>query len=228
MVKYVEFSFEILDEIEAEKILKKLELAGRVCYKSEEKITPESSKKLMTQICASGHLSVIEHVNISVRFICNRGFTHELVRHRLASYSQESTRYCDYGKDKFKKQISVIDQRETFKNYFNNPKLILKPEESRADKIARCINEWILAMEDSERHYMNLREIGLPPQLARGVLVIDLKTEIIMTANLREWKHVFLLRTSESAHPNMRDLMSKLLSEFENKIPIIFDELKEM
>jgi thymidylate synthase (FAD) len=183
-----------------------IELAGRTCYKSEEKITPDSARGFIGRILKSGHESVIEHVSITVRFVCDRGVSHELVRHRLASYSQESTRYANYGKEKFGREITVV--RPPF-----------WPEGSAE------FDTWRAAMEAAEAAYMRLLELGARPEEARSVLPNSLKTEIVMSANVREWRHVFRLRCSRRAHPQIRELLLPLLAEFHEKIPVLFDGL---
>jgi len=208
-MKLIEPSYEIMDEIDGQAILKKLEKCGRVCYKSEDNITYNSAadfidKKILQS--GEGHLSVIEHVSITVKFIVDRGISHELVRHRLASYSQESTRYCNYSKDKFNNGINLID----IDNHVKNKK---------------SVDEWDNFMEQAEKTYFNLLALGESPQIARSVLPNSLKTEIIMTANLREWRHVFIMRTSKKAHPQIREVMCPLLDEFKEKIPVIFDDI---
>lgn len=207
MVNIVKPSYEILTSINGDEILKLIELAGRTCYKSNDLITPDSAKGFVERIAKRGHESVIEHYNITVRFICNRGFTHELVRHRIASFSQESTRYCNYTKDKFGSEITVI-----------------KPFE--IEEGTKEFDIWKSAMENAEKSYMAMMENGSKPENARGVLPIDIKTEIVITTNIREWKHIFELRTSKAAHPSMRELMIPLLKEFQSKIPVIFDNIE--
>lgn len=207
MVNIVKPTYEILTPINGDEILKLIELAGRTCYKSNDLITPDSAKGFVERIAKRGHESVIEHYNITVRFICNRGFTHELVRHRLAAYSQESTRYCNYTKDKFGSEITVI-----------------KPFE--VEEGTKEFELWKSAMENAEKSYMAMMENGSKPENARGVLPIDIKTEIVITTNIREWKHIFELRTSKAAHPSMRELMIPLLKEFQSKIPVIFDNIE--
>lgn len=201
---YVEF----LDDIDGEAIIKRIEKIGRVCYKSEDKITDESAKIFVTNILRSGHESVIEHEKISVRVVCDRGVTHEIVRHRIASYSQESTRYCNYTKDKFGNQITVI-------------KPLFWDENSDEYKI------WYESMQVVEQVYNKLIEKGAKPQEARTVLPNSLKTEIVMTMNLREWRHFFRLRTSIKAHPQMREIAILILEEFKKKVPIVFDDIAE-
>ena len=205
-MKIIKPSYEILDVINPEQVMKKLELAGRVCYKSEDKIREGSAERFLRNIIKNGHESVIEHFSFSVRFICDRGVSHEMVRHRLASYSQESTRYCNYSKDGFGNEITVI-------------------EPSYLDKESRSYQMWVRACETAEKHYFWMLECGCTPQEARAVLPNSLKTEIIMTANLREWRHFLKLRTAKNAHPQIRELALPLLRELQELLPAIFDDI---
>ena len=205
-MRIIEPSFEILDEINGEELLKKIEKIGRVCYKSESKITQDSASKFIANIIKSGHESVIEHEKISVRIICDRGVTHEIVRHRLASYSQESTRYCNYANEKFGKELTLI-------------KPIFWDEDSEE---YQC---WFETMQKIEDSYNFLIEKGVKPQEARSLLPNSLKTEIIVTMNLREWRHFFKLRTSLRAHPQMREIACAVLDEFKKRIPVVFDDI---
>ena len=203
-IEIVNAGFVIEDEIDGEKILKNIERAGRTCYKSEDKITSDSSKKFVAMIIKSGHDSVIEHEKVTVRVICDRGVTHEFVRHRIGSYSQESTRYCNYKS----KGIKFI-------------KPLFFEEDSEKYKL------WQKAMENTADIYNLLIASGATPQEARSVLPNSLKTEIVVTFNLREWKHFFRLRCSKKAHPQMREVSVPLLREFKRLIPIIFDDISE-
>jgi len=205
-MKVIDPYYRILSPISAREILNDLERWGRVCYKSEEKITPDSAPRFLKSIIKSGHHSVIEHKSISVKFVCDRGITHEIVRHRLASYSQESTRYCNYTWDGFGKEITVI-----------RPFFFLEN--------TRKFQAWLHAMKTCEEQYFKLIELGAKPQEARGVLPNALKTEIVVTANLREWRHILTLRTSAKAHPQIRQIMEPLLNELKQKIPVIFDDI---
>jgi len=198
--------FVIESNIDQDYILKQIELAGRTAYKSEDKITEDSSKDFVGMILKRGHLSVIEHQSVTVRIICDRGVSHEIVRHRLAAYTQESTRYCNYSKGKFGNEITVI-------------------EPVFWDKDDEKYKVWRSAMKHSEICYNRLIELGATPQEARSVLPNSLKTEIVITMNLREWRHFFTMRTSQAAHPQMREIAVPLLSEFKRRIPIIFDDL---
>lgn len=204
-MKVIKPYIEILDEIDGNAILRKLEIIGRVCYKSEDRITKESAQKFIGNIINSGHESVIEHEKISVRIICDRGVTHEIVRHRIASYSQESTRYCNYNKEKFGKELTFI-------------KPCFWEEDDSLYKL------WLNNMQEVEKCYNSMIEAGASPQEARSVLPNSLKTEIIVTMNLREWRHFFKLRTAERAHPQMREVACQILKEFQERIPILFDE----
>ena len=206
-MKIIEPNVEIISPINGEEILKQIELAGRVCYKSEDKIDINSAKQFVNIIINSGHEAVLEHYNITVKFICDRGVSHEIVRHRLASYCQESTRYCNYSKDKFGNEITVI-------------KPCFWTEDSQEFTL------WRRACELSETYYFSLLEQGAIPQEARSVLPNSLKTEVVMTANLREWRHFLKLRTAKAAHPQMREVAIKLLDIFQKNIPVIFDGIQ--
>ncbi len=185
-----------------DKIYAKLERCGRVAYKSEDRITTGSAEKFIRGIVKSGHESVLEHVSITVRFICDRGVTHELVRHRLAAYTQESTRYCNYTRMGMQ-FIKPCFWSEGDDNY----------------KI------WYVAMADAERRYSLLIQEGASPQEARSVLPNSLKTEIVATANIREWRHILSLRTAKAAHPQMREIMCQLLDKFVHALPILFEDI---
>ena len=215
--------FEILTPISEGGIeeLKHIEKIGRVCYKSEGNITEdgESAKKFVKMLINRGHEAMIEHNIISVRFICDRGISHELVRHRIASFAQESTRYVNYSLDKFGNEINVIDIR-------NGIILDNKMKNMDARTIELIINEWLLAMEDAEKHYMKMIELGATPQIARSVLPNSTKTEITITANYREWRNFFKLRVPNTAHPSMREVTIPLLKELQHRLPIIFDDIQ--
>lgn len=197
-MKICEPSVEILDITEHP--LELIELCGRVCYKSEDKITPFSAERFVRQIIKSGHESVLEHGKATVRVICDRGVSHEIVRHRLASYSQESTRYCNYSGD------------ITF---------IIPPFTDSARYSA-----WLLAMRDAEEKYRLLIDRGAKPEEARSVLPNSLKTEIVMTMNIREWRHFFKMRLSKRAHPQMREVASLIYTELRRVIPVVFDDIE--
>lgn len=206
---------EIIDMADYSDILRKIEKIGRVCYKSEDRIQNDSAEKFIAGIIKRGHESVIEHESVSVRVICDRGVTHEIVRHRVASYSQESTRYCNYSKEKFQSQISVIDISTGFSYDMENSVDCQKYE------------IWYEAMENAEKSYFRMLEAGASPQEARAVLPNSLKTELVMTMNLREWRHFFKLRTSNRAHPQMKEVSKLILEVFRQKLPVFFQDIEE-
>lgn len=207
-MKIINACYSIETPIDGAEILKRIEKAGRTCYKSEDRITEESAKVFVRKLIERGHESVLEHESITVRFVCDRGVSHEIVRHRLASYSQESTRYCNYSGDRFGSELTFI--RPCF--------FVGKPW-------AYCA--WDNAMGFAENVYFNLLSDGCTPQEARSVLPNSTKTEVVMTANLREWRHFLKLRTAKAAHPQMRELTVPLLHELQERIPVVFDDIKE-
>jgi len=199
-------SHEFLQEIDGMGMLRTLERIGRICYKSEGKITENSYKPFLSRLIANGHESVIEHEKVSVKIICDRGVTHEIVRHRLASYSQESTRYCNYSQDRFGNELTFI------RPFFWED----RPEEFAV---------WKETMAVIEQNYLRLLDLGSAPQEARSILPNSLKTEIAVTMDLREWRHFFKLRTSAAAHPQMREVANALLADFQKRIPLLFDDI---
>lgn len=207
-MKIINASYRIETPIDGKQILKRIEHAGRTCYKSEDHITEESAKAFVRKLIERGHESVLEHESITVRFICDRGVSHEIVRHRLASYSQESTRYCNYSGNRFGNQITFI-------------KPCFLEEGTGGYKL------WKQAMFVAEKEYFELLNWGCTPQEARSVLPNSTKTEVVMTANLREWRHFLKLRTATAAHPQMRELTVPLLHELQEWIPVVFDDIAE-
>ncbi len=206
-MRVINAGYQILSPIDEDTILSQLERIGRVCYKSEQNISKDSAKKFIQGIIKSGHESVIEHCSITVKFICDRGVSHEIVRHRIASYSQESTRYCNYSKDQFGNEITVI-----------------KPcfwDESSPNYLI-----WKKQMESIEKAYFDLLSNGAKPEEARSILPNSLKTEIVVTMNLREWRHFFKLRTSRRAHPQMREVAIMLLENFKTTLPTVFEDIE--
>lgn len=209
-MKLIAPSYEILTQIGVE-MLQQIERAARTCYKSEDKITVDSAEAMVRRLIASGHEAMIEHALMSVRFICDRGVSHELVRHRIASFAQESTRYCNYSKDKFGNELTFIAPP-----FFEDDGGAIRSDEEIA---------WRRALEQSERSYFDLLKLGWTPQQARSVLPNSLKTEIIVTANMREWRLIFKLRAAPAAHPQMRELMSPLLHEMQSRLPALFEDI---
>jgi len=209
-MKIIQPSYEILTSLNREGILKHLEICGRTCYKSEDKITDDSASKFVSNLVKRGHLAMIEFFDIQVRFIHNRGFSHEVVRHRLCSFAQESTRYVDYKND-----IQVIQP------YWMDESFMDRDDQNYCLDV-KADAEWKKAIYTSITSYMNLRAFGYSPQAARGVLPNDIKTEIVVKANLREWKTIFELRCPEAAHPDMRRIMIPLREEFRKILPEIY------
>ena len=201
--------------------LKHIERIARVCYKSEGYITEdgESAKRFIKMLIDKGHTAMIEHSSLSIKFVVDRGVSHEIVRHRIASFAQESTRYVNYSLDKFGHEINVIDIGEG---------ILLDKKMKNLDEniIFQIVNEWMKAMADAERHYMKMIELGASPQIARSVLPNSTKTELTVTANYREWRNFFELRTPDDAHPQMREVTIPLLKELKTKIPVIFDDIE--
>ncbi len=205
-MKIIQPGVEIITPINGREILAHIEKVGRVCYKSENNITEDSAEKFVAGIIRRGHEAVIEHYNITVKFTTDRGISHEIVRHRIASYAQESTRYCNYSKDKFSNEITVIrpvDIQEGTPEY----------------------RDWLEAMEAAEKYYFALLADGCKPQTARSVLPTCTKTEIMVTMNLREWRHFLKLRSDAAAHPDIRVLARELLAQLKERIPVIFDDI---
>ena len=209
-MKIIKPSYEIMNEISEGGIkeLQLIERIGRTCYKSEDKITEdgESAKKFVKMLIDKEHGAMIEHSFLSVKFTVDRGVSHELVRHRLASFAQESTRYCNYSQDKFGSELTVID-----------PYFWKKDSDEYRD--------WEYSVATTERCYMDLLGHGAAPQEARSVLPNSLKTEITISTNYREWRTIFKLRTANAAHPQMREIMRPLLDDLKTRIPIVFDDI---
>lgn len=206
-MKIISPSVEILTPLDGTAVLRHIEQCGRVCYKSEGKTTESSAPAFVANIIKRGHEAVLEHFDITVKFICDRGVSHEIVRHRMASYCQESTRYCNYAKDDFGNEITVIEP------YYLD---------------AQGLYLWRRACEAAEASYFELLNWGCTPQEARAVLPNSLKTEVVMTANLREWRHFFKLRTAPAAHPQMREVANMLLKQMREMVPVVFDDCGEV
>lgn len=192
--------------------------AGRVCYQSEP--SGKNNADFVRGLIKRGHESVLEHASIGVKIICDRGVTHEHVRHRIAAYSQESTRYVNYSKDKFGGDITYIDLTEGIR---------LCPVTSKLPSsiIAEILAEWLDACADAEQHYMRMIELGASPQIARSVLNNSTKSQLAVTFNIREWRHFFRLRCDKAAHPQMREVARMLLRDFEERYPALFEDLED-
>lgn len=194
---------------DGDQMLANIAAAGRVCYQSESK---SDDAAFVRKRIKQGHESILEHEKISVRIICDRGVSHELVRHRIASYSQESTRYCNYSKGKFGSELTFI------RPYWDDRSISAEMIRLRACWQEACLNaEW---------SYKKMIDAGCTPEAARAVLPNCLKTEVVMTANLREWRHFFKLRCAPAAHPDMRIVANMLLTAFKDVVPVVFDDIE--
>lgn len=208
-MKAIKAYTQIYNDFDSQKIIEKIEQVARTCYKSEGKIQKGSAAKLVAGLIKLGHEAMLEHASVTVKFVVDRGISHELVRHRLASFAQESTRYCNYSKDDFGSEITFI-----IPDYLEY--------KSEGWSI------WKEAMKQAEDSYFKMLDFGLSPQQARAVLPNSLKTEVVMTANLREWRHFFKLRalgTTGNPHPQMLEVAIPLLEDMKNLIPVVFDDL---
>ena len=208
-MRVINAGYEIISDLNGEEILKHIERCARVCYKSEDRITDGSAEKMVAALIRSGHEAMLEHYSFTVKFICDRGIANELVRHRIASFAQESSRYCCYAKDKFGKELTFI-----------NP-CFWDPD---SDNYAR----WFHEMDEAEKTYLAMIEDGATPEQARDILPMSIKTEIVMTANLREWRHFFKLRAegvTGKPHPQMLEITIPFLKELKQKIPVVFDDI---
>ncbi len=209
-MKIVNAGYELITPINGKIILERIEQIARVCYKSELKAKEGSAKKMVAALIKNGHEAMLEHCSFTVKFIVDRGISHEIVRHRMASYAQESTRYCNYIKEDFGSEITVI-------------------EPCYLEKDTKSYNIWKNACLTNEEAYFSMLNIGCTPQEARAVLPHSLKTEICVTMNLREWRHFFKLRAANmtgKAHPQMLEVTVPLLNDLKGKIPIVFDDIK--
>lgn len=205
-MKIIEPSYEILTPINGKDVLQTIEYCARTCYQSYDKQTDDSCYNFVKMLLGRNHESCLEHYSFSVKFITDRAVHNEMVRHRLASYSAESSRYCNYSRDKFCNEITVI--KPPFFTEGTAP-----------------FEHWRKAMKEAESAYFFLLSTNKPEE-ARCVLPLSLKIETVMTANLREWRHFFKLRTSVYAHPQMRQITIPLLKELKEKIPVVFDDIK--
>jgi len=193
-----------VEKVDGKKIMRNIERACRTCYRSEGKITEESYKTLLKNCITRGHESVLEHEKITVRMYCDLGVYKDLTRHRIASFSIESTRYCNYGKDKFDNELKVI-----------------KP--CNIEEGTKLYENWKSACEAIEKNYMEMSKEGALPDQLRMILPHSIGAEVTMTANIREWKHILALRASKHTHPSIRQLLIPLLLHFKEIMPEIFD-----
>lgn len=229
MVKIISPSIRLCeyDRAVVEDALRKVEWAGRTCYKSESKFDRESRVRFTDNLIRRGHLSVLEHVNLTVKIVCDRGVSHELVRHRLGSYSQESTRYCTYHDG-----LVVIKPcffRDVPTGSFNGVvELSTKYEDIYDRSIPLDLMYWADAMFYADAMYSQLLALGRKPQESRAVLPNSLKTEVVVTYNLRQWRHFLETRALGRygrPHPQMVEVATMILQEFKNLVPVVFDDL---
>lgn len=216
-------SFEILTNLDGDQVVKNIERAARVCYKSEAKITLDSAEGFIRRIMKRGHHSVIEHESISLRIVCDRAMTHCLVRHRLAAYSQESTRYCNYRGGVAFIIPYWIDEISGVSYPYDTEKVSKRVIEFK--DVEGVI--WFDSMLESEKQYMKLLEGGWSAEKARSVLPNSLKADIVMTANIREWRHVLNLWCHKSSHRQAQEIMVPILQEFHRLMPVFFEDLWE-
>ena len=216
-MRIVEASVEFINPPEYAVVLDTIEKVGRTCYKSEHLITEDSAEGFVRRLIQRGHEAMIEHGSVTMRFINDRGISHEEVRHRIASFGQESTRYCNYSKDKFDGEVTYIDIERGMELDATVSKLPFEV------KLA-IIHEWMVACLDAERHYMRMLELGATPQIARSVLNNSTKTELCITMNFREWRHFIRLRNDPTAHPQMREVAQQALDMLYEKYPVFFEE----
>lgn len=203
-MKIVQQSHEWITPLNRDVTLKRIEQIARTCYKSEGAIKPGSAERMVAMLCKNHHYAMIEHISLSCKFITDRGVANEIVRHRIGSYAQESTRYCNYSKDKFDNGITIINHGYTG--------IVMK------DVVDAC---W-----QAEQCYLDMLKNGATPEQARDVLPLCLKTEIVCTWNLREWHEVLRLRTAKDAHPAIRELMIPVLHELQDVYPEIFNDIE--
>lgn len=216
----VKAGFEIIGDVNQEEVLKKIERIGRICYKSEDKITEGSHIPFVTGLIKRNHLAMLEHASISVLFRTDRGITHEIVRHRMASFAQESTRFCNYSQDKFNNNITFIAPE-----FWEHQPSDNKETQELKNKSTEIYNNVAKVVEEG---YFKLLALGNSPQRARIVLLNGGKSEIVVTANLREWRHIMDLRavgTTGAPHPQMIEVMRPLLDQFHIYFPVVFGDI---
>lgn len=208
--------------------LENIEEVARTCYKSEDRIGPGTAEKMVRMLKKKKHHPMLEFGgDPTVRFVCDRGVSHELVRHRLCSFAQESTRYCNYSQDRFGSELTFVippwfaDELSEGEYSYNGPSFMFNGEKIQPSPAAML---WLLSLAEAEDGYLRLSEGGQSPQEARAVLPNSLKTEIVIKANTREWMHIFAMRVPETAHPQMRELMVPLAKEFNERCPVLYEE----
>lgn len=216
-MRTIEAHVEFVNPPEYAVVLDTIEKVGRTCYKSEHLITEDSAEGFVHRLIQRGHEAMIEHASVTLRFFNDRGISHEEVRHRIASFAQESTRYCNYSKDKFDGEVTYIDLTQGMELDSTVREL------DYSTKLA-IYHEWMKACLDAEDHYMKMLSLGATPQIARSVLNNSTKTEICITMNFREWRHFIRLRNDLTAHPQMREVAQQALDMLYGKYPVFFEE----
>lgn len=207
----------------SEEMIHCIEDAAKTCYKSKKSSTPEEFDRFLESLKERQHFAMLEFADVIVHIIHDRGFSHEAVRHRIASFAQESTRYCNYGSEKFGAQVQFINPVDCIKY----DKQMCNLSKEQVDAIM-C--EWYESCKDAERHYMKLLDLGSSPQFARGALTNSTKTEIVIKMNIREWRHFFELRAigiTGSPHPQMQEIAKPMLLKFASLSPVLFGDLAE-
>lgn len=210
-----------VEKYDGVKIMKNIERACRTCYRSENLITEDSYKRLLTNCLNRGHESVLEHEKITVRMVCDIGVYKELSRHRFGSFSIESSRYCAYNKDKFGNEIKFI--RPVW--YTSSWKIAQEYNEPITEEEQKSY-EWYECMEEIEQHYLKMSELGCTPDEMRMMLPHSTAAEVTMTANIREWRHILDLRTKKMAHPSVRQILIPLLLKFKADMPELFGDIE--
>ena len=195
-----------VENIDGIKVMKRIERACRTCYRSEGSIDDESYKRLIKNCINRGHESVLEHEKVTIRMICDIGVYKDLTRHRFGSFSIESTRYCNYGKDKFENEIKFI-------------------EPVNIDKTSELYKDWYRTVDFIEQEYVRMSRMGATPDQMRMILPHSTAAEVTMTANIREWRHILKLRASKMAHPAIQQLMIPLLLHFKTIMPELFSDI---
>lgn len=231
-MKLIKPKVEILDKLDERDVVGRIATVARTCYKSEDMRTADKAYVLVRRLIDSKHDAMLEFVDITVKFTTDRAIANELVRHRLASYAQESTRYCNYSKDKFGNELTFIipswlNIPEGDYTWWNGDWVDMDKLKINLPDNDDATNIWLHNLKNAEYSYIKLIDEGWKPQQARSVLPLCTKTEITMKANLREWRHFFKLRCSTAAHPDMRVLALDLLKQFHEQIPIVFDDLHD-
>lgn len=216
-MRTIEAHVEFVNAPEYAVVLDTIEKVGRTCYKSENLITEDSAEGFVRRLIQRGHEAMIEHASVTLRFFNDRGISHEEVRHRIASFAQESTRYCNYSKDKFDGEVTYIDIERGMELDSTVREL------DYSTKLA-IYHEWMKACLDAEDHYMKMLSLGATPQIARSVLNNSTKTEICITMNFREWRHFIRLRNDSTAHPQIREVAQQALDMLYDKYPVFFEE----